>query len=60
MGLIFIIFCAGLCAACGYGWYFGNPRLLAVGWDTDLHGCGLSNETKDFPMLYWPIMPTLN
>jgi hypothetical protein len=35
MGMLFIAFCGGMIAAAVYGWYFGNPKLLVVGWDTD-------------------------
>lgn len=58
MGLLFIAFCGGMIAAAVYGWYFGNPRLLVVGWDTDQFGCGYSNGTTEFPYLYWPVPPT--
>jgi hypothetical protein len=57
MGLLFFAFCLGMCAAAGYGWYFGNPKLLVIGWDSDYNGCGYSNATQGYPYLYWPVMP---
>jgi hypothetical protein len=58
MGLLFIAFCGGMIAAAVYGWYFGKPKQLVIGWDTDRNGCGYSNATIDFPYLYWPVPPT--
>ena len=37
------------------GWILGDPRLLMNGWDSDSNGCGYSDKTRDFPLLYWPL-----
>lgn len=49
-----------MCACAIYGWAMGDPRKLAIGWDSDRHGCGYSNETLNYPYLYWPQMPTVD
>lgn len=41
----------------GYGFYFGNPNNIMIGWDSDGNGCGFNQTTKSFPMLYWPASP---
>lgn len=39
------------------GWILGDPRLLMIGWDSDGNGCGYTDTTIDFPLLYWPKYP---
>ena len=58
--LIFIVAIVGFCAASAYGWQKGNPELLILGWDSDGNGCGYSEDTKDYPYLYWPEPPSLD
>lgn len=55
--LVFIAFCVGIFAASIYGWVYGDPEKLLIGWDSDANGCGFSEATKDYPFLYWPEMP---
>jgi hypothetical protein len=57
MGFFFILFLIGMFACSVYGWTLGNPKLLLIGWDSDHRGCGLSNETLNYPFLYWPQLP---
>ena len=47
------------CGASAYGWANGDPKLLAIGWDSDGNGCGYSNATIDYPYLYWPEPPSV-
>ena len=44
-------------AASIYGWIYGNPGLLLIGWDSDKNGCGYSEATLEYPFLYWPKSP---
>lgn len=46
--------------AVGYGVYFGNPKLLLIGWDADGNGCGYSADTIDYPYLIWTQRPSLS
>lgn len=41
----------------GYGFWFGNPNNIMIGWDAMGNGCGYTNVTKNYPMLYFPTMP---
>jgi len=52
--LIFIAFLVGMVGVSGYGLLYGNPQLLATGWDADGNGCGFNETTKDYPLLYYP------
>ena len=52
--IIFLVFLVGMVGTSGYGFLHGDVKLLITGWDADRHGCGYSEETKDFPFLYWP------
>jgi len=56
--ILFIFLCCGMIAAAAYGWQFGDPRILVIGWDSDSNGCGYSNTTLNYPYLYWPQQPT--
>lgn len=38
----------------GYGFMYGDPYLLLTTWDANGNGCGFSNQTKDYPFLYFP------
>ena len=55
--LVFIAFIVGIFAASLYGWVYGDPAKLLIGWDSDANGCGFSEATQDYPYLYWPEMP---
>lgn len=55
--IFFFLFCCGMLFTSGYGFYFGNTEHLLVGWDADQNGCGYSDDTIDYPMLYWPQAP---
>ena len=46
--------------ACGYGYLYGNPALLATTWDGDKLGCGLNETRKDYPFLYFPMIDYKN
>jgi len=52
--LVFVAFVAGMTATAAYGFARGDPKLLITGWDADARGCGYSNQTLDYPYLYWP------
>jgi len=52
--VFFAFFIGVMLAIAGYGFSIGDPRLLLIGWDSDLNGCGYSEATKDYPYLYWP------
>ncbi len=56
--IFFLVFLLGLLACSGYGYFYGNPKLLLVGWDSDRHGCGYSNATLEYPYLYFPMSPS--
>lgn len=60
MCLIFICFVLGTGVTAGYGFYLGNPWNLAIGWDSMGNGCGYSEATKDYPLLYFPQPPTVD
>jgi hypothetical protein len=55
--IFFVIFLCGMGASAIYGWHFGNPDMLMIGWDSDQNGCGYSEKTADYPYLYWPQSP---
>ena len=55
--IVFLLFIIGLIAASIYGWVLGDPQKLVIGWDSDANGCGFSETTKSYPLLYWPMMP---
>ena len=57
IGFAFVAFCTGMVCASLYGWTYGDPAKLLIGWDSDRNGCGYSEVTKGFPYLYWPEMP---
>lgn len=46
-----------ICASV-YGWIYGNPEYLTIGWDADRNGCGYSEATIDYPYLYFPQSPS--
>jgi len=58
MCIIFVCFVLGVGVTAGYGFYLGNPRNLAIGWDSMGNGCGYSENTKNYPMLYFPQPPS--
>lgn len=55
--LIFLVAIVGYIGASAYGWKYGEPRKLLIGWDSDGNGCGYSTKTLDYPYLYWPKNP---
>lgn len=56
--ILFAVFCMGMCVSAGFGFYNGDPRMLAIGWDSDQNGCGFSPDTLDYGFLYWPQAPS--
>jgi len=54
---LFIIAIVGFGASSAYGWVNGDPKKLLIGWDSDGNGCGFSEATKDYPVLYWAEPP---
>jgi len=54
--LIFLAFLTGLVGTAGYGYLYGDPKLLLTTWDADGNGCGYNETTKDYPYLYYPIV----
>ena len=56
--LIFLVAIVAFVGASYYGWTNGNPEELIIGWDSDARGCGYSEETKDYPFVYWPEPPS--
>jgi hypothetical protein len=56
-GIFFTLFFLGMLVVAGYGFVLGNPAMILIGWDSDQNGCGLSPDTIDYPMLYWPQRP---
>lgn len=40
----------------GYGVTTGDPMLLITPFDPDGYGCGLNETTKDYPLLYFPLI----
>lgn len=52
--LIFMAFLVGMVGVSGYGYLKGDPYLLLTPWDADSNGCGYSNDTLDYPFLYFP------
>lgn len=55
--LLFLVAIVGFGAASVYGWKFGDPKKLLIGWDSDGNGCGFSDKTLDYPALYWAKPP---
>jgi len=58
--IFFLLFLAGMLVCAVYGWAKGTPKILFIGWDSDHRGCGYSNETLNYPYLYWPQYPDSN
>jgi len=52
--LIFIAFIVAFGGIAAYGFLNGDPYKLTTMWDYDGNGCGYSNETKEYPYLYFP------
>ena len=40
-----------------YGLMNGKLENITIGWDGDQNGCGYSNETAEYPFLYFPSAP---
>ena len=55
--LVFVVAIVGFVACAAYGVSAGDPRKLLIGWDSDGNGCGYSEATKDYPVLYWSEPP---
>ena len=55
--LVFIVAIVGFGAATAYGLSAGDPKKLLIGWDSDGNGCGYSEATKDYPVLFWAEPP---
>jgi len=55
--VVFIAAVGAMFCAAIYGWSQGKPDQLLIGWDSDQNGCGFSDKTADYPLLYWPQMP---
>jgi hypothetical protein len=45
-----------LVGTAGYGYLYGDPKLLLTTWDADGNGCGYNETTLDYPYLYYPIV----
>lgn len=58
--IFFVLFLAGMLVCAIYGWVLGEPKKLFLGWDSDQRGCGYSNQTLNYPYLYWPQYPDSN
>ena len=56
--LLFVIFVGGFIAGSGYGWLYGDPMKLTIGWDSDGNGCGYSPGFENHKYLYWPNAPS--
>jgi len=51
-----MIFLVGMVGCSGYGYLYGEPKLLMTMWDADSNGCGLNYTVADYPYLYFPMI----
>jgi hypothetical protein len=58
--ILFFIFLIGMGAVFVYGLMYGNPSNITIGWDgnSPTRGCGFSEETMDYPYLYFVSAPS--
>jgi hypothetical protein len=53
--LLFVAFLGAMFGIAAWGYSQGNPGLIGRGYDYNGRMCGMDDEVKDYPYLYFPI-----